>query len=70
MNEECLFYNIGYVIGKLEVISDSNIKRADDELKKIYDELIVKMNLISKIAMKESQNKKIEAHKLTRTMYF
>lgn len=56
-----IFYNIGVVKGKIEVLSDTNIPRSKNEILKILDEISNKMNLIFTQALElETKNKRIE----------
>lgn len=54
-----IFYNIGVVKGKIEVLSNTNIPRSKNEILKILDEISNKMNLIFTQAVElEAKNKK------------
>lgn len=56
-----IFYNIGFVKGKLECLSDTNISRSKEEYFNIINEIGNRMELIYKQATElELKNKKIE----------
>lgn len=58
--DDNIFYNIGFVKGKIEVLSDTNIPRSKNEILKILDEIRNKMNLIFTQAVElEVKNKKL-----------
>lgn len=59
--EDNIFFNIGVVKGKVEVLSDTNISRGKNEVLNILNEINNKMDLIYKQAVQlEYKNKKIE----------
>ncbi len=56
-----IFYNIGIVKGKIELLSDTNIPRSKNEILKILDEMSNIMNLIFTQAVElETKKKRIE----------
>lgn len=59
-----IFYNIGLVKGKIEVLSDFNIKRDRNEVTQIIEDINIALNLIYKQACELSSNKKIEVPNL------
>lgn len=54
--ENNIFYNIGFVKGKLEILSDINIPRTKDEMLKIVEEISSKIDLIYIQAKKITEN--------------
>lgn len=61
-----IFYNIGVVKGKIEVLSNANIPRSKSETLKILDEISNKMNLIFTQAVElEAKNRNIYVNDIT-----
>lgn len=65
-----IFYNIGFVKGTLEAISDNNIKMKQEELETKLNELIYILDIVAEQAEKLVKTKKVEVHNFPQIIHF
>lgn len=65
-----IFYNIGFIKGSLESISDSNIKIKSDELGNTLNDLIYRLDIVAEQAEELVKTKKVEVHNFPKIIHF